>query len=150
MKTRMICGIGAVSLMALSACGGSSAAPALSKADYTAQANAICKDANAKSNAIPEPTSNAEIGPALSKVVTNISTHLTQLKALKNPADIQGDVDAFLTATGKLVEVATKAAQQFSSGDSAGGQATLQDVATANTTADEAATKIGLTDCATN
>lgn len=149
MNVRALLGLGIAAALPLSACGSSSSSGGtLTKDQWLTQANAICQQAHAQTSAIPQPTSAAGVAPALTQTITIVQAAVDNLKALKNPAEIQSDLDAFIKASENTIDIAKKAQSQFAAGDSNGAMATIQQLDTADQASDPLATKLGLTECA--
>ncbi len=87
----------ATAALALAACGSSSS-DTLNKSDLAAKANAICKDYNAKSKAVPQATANdaAQIAAFYAAQQKIISAQIAKLKALKPADDVKDDWNAYL------------------------------------------------------
>ena len=75
--------LGSALAVGVASCGDSG----LSKADYVAQANEICAEADDKTDAIATPTQPADIAPYLEKGVEIQEEALDKLEALEPPAD---------------------------------------------------------------
>ena len=145
MNVRALAGIGLAATFALTACGSSSAAT-LTKADWVTQANAICKDLNDRAAAIT-PKTQAELGPAITKIAQISAEDIGKIKALKPPAEIQSDVTSLLDAYGKANDAFQAAAAKVASGDISGATTHLSTAADAGKAGDPIATRLGATDC---
>lgn len=91
-----------VSALALAAagCGGDGGGgDRLSKEEFASKGNAICADFKKDLDAVPEPTSFAEVLVFVDKATPIFDEHLGQLKALRPPEDLQETRDDFI-ATG--------------------------------------------------
>jgi hypothetical protein len=99
-----------LSLALLAACGGGSSGDgedekALEKADFLAQAEKICADANTALQAEPEPTSPAGISPYFDKLVGIADSTTTDLEQLAADQPDKAEVDRiFLTPLRGQVE----------------------------------------------
>ena len=88
-RRRPVAGIATLGVAALIAgCGGSSAS--LSADEFRTQADAICADYNAKSDALTDPSSPAEYLPSLKAIVPLQDAQLAKLKELKPPSELSG------------------------------------------------------------
>lgn len=86
----------------LAGCGGSDG---LSKSDYVAKAEALCKKANDDIDALTTPSDLTEIGPFLDKLITTADQTTDELVALDPPSDDKADLDGkFLDPLKKQVE----------------------------------------------
>src|SRR4051794_15555552 len=84
----------AVLVAVLAGCGGSSS-KSLSKSEYVARADAICKVVDDKNKAIGSPQSTAEVKSAADQLVPVMRDAMTKLRALPAPPDaIKADVTA--------------------------------------------------------
>ena len=104
--------LGAGALLGLAACGGDD--PSLSVADFTAQANAICADHDAKIGAIvgdlfsTGAPDQAKMQPALDGVLAETEALLAEIDALNEPEELRSGVESFV-AEGRKAAEATKA-----------------------------------------
>jgi hypothetical protein len=144
-NVRLLGAAGAVAALALSACGSSSAAT-LTKADWVTQANAICKDLNTRAEAIA-PKSEADLGPAITKMAQLSAEDITKLAALKPPAEIQADVTTMVTAYQKVNQGFQDAAAKVAAGDTQGASTLMESATEAGKAGDTIATKLGATEC---
>lgn len=86
--------IGAVAFVVLAAgCGGGSR---LSKSDFDAKANAICKRFTAKINAVPAPKSIEQVPAYVGEVEPFIERGVDEIASLKPPHDLQAIYDRWL------------------------------------------------------
>jgi hypothetical protein len=120
----------------------------LSKEDFQQQANAICKKYDEKIKAIGTPTSPADIPAFVEKGIPLIQQGIAELRALRPPADLQGDYDRMLDETAKAIPAARKLADAAAKKDAAAVQEAIQEGNEANTASDQLATKLGLPQCA--
>lgn len=70
----------------------------LAKADYVAQSEAACAKANADLDAVPEPTTPAELEPAFGKILTIADTTTTQLEQLAAAQPDKAELDRIFLA----------------------------------------------------
>jgi thiamine monophosphate kinase len=82
-------------ITALTACGGSDT---LSKADYTKQATAVCKSADSKTNALPQPAAAKDLAPYLVKGTEITESSIGDYKALKPPKELRSKHDTVVKA----------------------------------------------------
>ena len=75
--------LGSALALGLSACGSDG----LSKEEYVAQANEICAEADDKTDALPQPTQPADIGPYLQDGAKIQADAIDKLEELDPPAD---------------------------------------------------------------
>lgn len=109
-----------VPVLLLTACGGGSAdVGSISKADYIAQAEAICMKANTEQAALTTPTAINALAPYVSRIVAIADEATTSLQKLEVPkadaADLQKKVlsplQAQLSAGHTYADEVTKAAK---------------------------------------
>lgn len=136
--------------LALAGCGGSGgkSGGTLTKAEFVAQANAICKDYEARIDALGEPGSVDDLVDLAAKAKPIAESGVAQLRALKPPEELQTRYDEYL-ATGD-VNVALLA--QLGIAAKAGDFAAIEKVGTeGEDNSDKAhgiAAELGLTECA--
>ena len=130
---------------AASACGGDDR---LSQEELHQQANAICAKYDAKINALGSPTSATAIPDYVRRVVPLIRQALTELHALKPPADLEGDYDRMLDETAKTIPAAQSLADAAEKGNAAGVQDALAATRDAYKASNSLATDLGLDECA--
>jgi len=134
--------------LALAGCGGGGAGDTLTKAEFVAQANVICKDYDARITALGEPSTIEDLVGLAEKAKPLAEEAVASLRALKPPAELQGSYDEYLATGGANIEFLAKLGEAASSGDAAA----IQKVGTeAQANADKAhgiAGKLGLTECA--
>lgn len=96
----------------LTACGGDDGGgERLSKADFIAQADAICHDAVVAVQAIPEPSSQEEIDAAFAELDGIFDAMLDDLRGLRPPTEdedtldeLYGKIDEIVALTGELLK----------------------------------------------
>lgn len=92
-------------LLLATACGGSDGPKGLSKADFVAQAEAICKKANADIDALGTPSDLAGIAGFLDKLVKVADDATKALNELDAPEADEADLEAkFLTPMEKQTD----------------------------------------------
>ena len=117
-RSRLLAGfalLGAVALIA--GCGGGGDSDGLSADEFRQQADAICADAQTKSDALTEPTANDQVLGFLQSGLTIQKAQIAKLKALAAPSDLSGD---FGDATGLLdqqVAAISDAADRIEAGE---------------------------------
>lgn len=135
--------------LALAGCGGGgTSGGTLTKAEFVAQANAICKDYEARIDALGEPGSIDDLVDLAAKAKPIAESGVAQLRALKPPEELQTRYDEYL-ATGD-VNVALLA--QLGIAAKAGDFAAIEKIGTeGEDNSDRAhgiAAELGLTECA--
>ena len=101
-------GFAALALVATGCGGGDDSKDqggALSKQDYIAQADRICRESNQKILAVKAPTSATEVVSYVQKALPEIDAALVKLKALEPAAD-KRDVPALTRVTSQGTRIA--------------------------------------------
>jgi hypothetical protein len=147
---RLASTLAAIGLVAFGAgCGGDdNGGGRLSQDEFQTQANAICKEFEAKVEALPEPQNAAELADYADQAKEIFAEGLGRLRDLQPPEDAQADYDAFLDngekAAGRLDELVEAAR----TGDEAALNRVVEQADKEDAEADRMAQRVGLTDCA--
>jgi hypothetical protein len=131
----------------LSACGGGS--KGLSKAQLDAKANAICKTAEAKLNAIPQPTNAMDpkaVAAYFDKVQQLATDMSTRLDALKPASDVKSEWESFIALDDQAVALFSKIRHEADTKDPST-YTDLTGLGPLATKVDAAAAKAGVADC---
>ena len=149
MNRLTITGLSLLAAVSLAAAGcGDDEGDALSKEEFTSQANAICKKYEAESKTLGEPESIEEIPEFADKALALFDEQLGEMRELEPPEELKEDYDAFLKTgdeSKKFVEDLKSAAE---SGDEQQIQQIGEQADEREKSSDALATKIGLTECA--
>lgn len=127
------------------ACGGDDR---LSQEELHQQANAICAKYDEKINALGTPASATAIPDYVGRIVPLLRQALAELRALKPPADLEGDYDRMLDETAKTIPAAQSLADAAEKGNAAGVQDALAATREAYKASNGLATDLGLDKCA--
>lgn len=120
--------LAAASLLVAAGCGGSSSSSdtpatqttaALSADAFRQQADAICKDIDARVEALGEPSSEADLLPYIDKGLALQAEQITRLKALAPPAELKTGFDEALGLLQKQSDIITQARTRISGGEAA-------------------------------
>jgi hypothetical protein len=130
---------------AASACGGDDR---LSQEEFRQQADAICAKYDEKIKALGSPASPAEIPDFVRQGVPLLRQGITELRALKPPAELQDDYDRMLDETAKAIPAAQSLAAAAEKGDAAAVQNAIAAAQAANNASDRLAADLGLDKCA--
>jgi len=136
--------------LALAGCGGGgdSAGGTLTKAEFVAQANAICKDYDARIDALGDPGSIEDLVGLAEKAKPIAEDGVAKLRALKAPEDLQASYDEYLATGDVNIELLVQLGEAAKSGD----VAAIEKIGTeGEDNADKAhgiAAELGLTECA--
>ncbi len=145
----------ALSIGALAGCGGSSDAPAsgdpaMSLEQFVTQVNAVCADAEARSDALAVPTDAADVDGFLIEQINIAKNTADAVAALPAPPEIASSVETMVTTWGEIVALLTTAQDNITAGEdplaALSGLGTEGPALAATVTA--AATEAGLTECA--
>ena len=131
------------------ACGGGGD-DRLSQEEFQKQANAICDKYDSRIQALGTPSSAQEVSGFVDQVIPLLQQGISELRALKPPADVEDDYDRMLDQTEKAVPAAQKLADAAEKNDAAALQEALDEARKADQASDEIATKLGLTGCASS
>jgi hypothetical protein len=128
-------------------CGGGGGGDRLSKEEYIAKADAICKEADDKITALGEPQSFEELANLASEAVTIGEEELSALRALQPPEADEATLNSAYELIGRQLEIAGQIAAAAKEGD----QAKIQELIDQATPLQDEARKIaedyGLTEC---
>jgi type II secretory pathway pseudopilin PulG len=162
-RRRRLAGLAAIGAVALVAgCGGGSddsasssaastaAVAELSADEFRTQANAICADAQTKIDAVPDPTSPADIPTVFSQVLPVAQERLDKLRALDPPADLQGSYDEALDLGQQQLDLGEQISDRIEGGEDATAVFTelepqLEGI---EEQSDAKAAELGITECA--
>ena len=134
--------------LAAAGCGGGESAE-LTRAEFTAKAEAICKQLSAELDEVAgEPTSLEELAPVLDQGLGVLEQGIDDLRDLNAPSAMDDEVGYWigrLELSAKLLAQARDAARD---GDQAKVGVALQAGDEANTQANDEARRLGLQECA--
>ena len=137
----------AVALAAAGCGAGDGGGDRLTKEEYIAQADAICKQANEEIDALGEPATLEEIVTLAASAIEIQEESLAELRALKPPEEDE----ATLNEAYDLVEQQVEVGKQVKAAAEAGDMETIQTLIAENDPLDEQADQIaldyGLTEC---
>jgi hypothetical protein len=140
----------AVALVATAAACGGGGGERLSQEEFKKQANAICEKYDTRIQALQSPSSPAEVSGFVDKVIPLLQQGISELRALKPPAEAEDDYDRMLDETEKAVPAARKLADAAAENDGAAVQEALAEARKADQASDEIAAQLGLTGCASS
>jgi hypothetical protein len=127
--------------------GGGGGGERLTRADYAAQADAICGKYNEQTKALANPSNLSDLADVADKTLPILDNALSDLKKLKPPADEQATADQWLSAVedlkGDLKEIRDKANDK----DLKGVQAVVPKATQHNGKANSLATQLGMRVC---
>jgi len=144
----LVLGAFAVLVAAVAAgCGGGGGGDRLTKEEYIAQADAICKTANEELDALAEPTSMEEIASLAGSAIAIQEDALAKLRELQPPEADQATLDEALDLVGQQVEIGRQVAEAAKAADQAKIEELIAQIDPLNTQADQIATDYGLVEC---
>jgi hypothetical protein len=151
LRAGLIPAVVAVAVALASGCGGDSGGDGqLSTGEFRQQANAICAKYNEKIKALESPSSPEEIGSYVDQVVPLMQKGISELRALRAPAESQDDFNRMLDETEKAIPAAQQLGEAAANNDAAAVQRALKTGQQADAASDRIATDLGLTGCASS
>ena len=150
MRRTLLLSLAGLAALALAGCGGGgdTAGGTLTKAEFVAQANAICKDYDARIDALGDPGSIEDLVGLAEKAKPIAEDGVARLRALKAPENLQASYDEYLATGDANIELLVQLGEAAKSGD----VAAIEKIGTeGEENADKAhgiAAELGLTDCA--
>ncbi len=151
MRRTLLAGLVAALAVAFSAgCGGapdSTPSQALTKADWIAQADAICAGANAQIESLGEPANAGELASLTEKAVLIDDKALASIRALHPPPEIEDQVARALELSEQQNKIARAIADAADKRDQAAVQQLVAELAPLQSEARDIAHEIGLKQC---
>ena len=120
---------------------------ALSKGEFIAKADAICKKYDRKLEALPDPKSIKDIGGLADKAIPIVDNGINELDDLKPPDDLKDQVDHWLDLNKQNLDDFKKLRDAAKDGDAAKTQTLASQISDHEQQTDAAARKIGLKEC---
>jgi hypothetical protein len=100
---------------ALAGCGGDDP-DRLSREEWIASADSICADANQELDALPDPTTPAELAEFTARAVEIAERQLDRLRDLRPPDDAEDDYATMLDLTEEQIGVVRTISEEAESG----------------------------------
>jgi hypothetical protein len=141
----------AVVSMLAAGCGddeGGSGGDALSKEEFTKQANAACKKFDEEGEKLGDPQSVDEIPAYADKALALFDKQLAELRDIKPPEELQDDYDEFLSQGDDAKQFISDLKSAAESKDEEEIKKIAEEADARDQKSDETATKLGLTECA--
>ena len=126
-------------------CGGEDG---VSKADFVAQADGICKRYDEKLAALGEAKDLREAARIAERAVPLIRDGVARLRALQPPDELRALAERWYAVNAKNVELAERLRDAAKRGDLAAAQRTVRETRANERKADGLARKLGLEECA--
>lgn len=136
-----------VVLVLLAGCGGGGGGSRLSEAEFIAAADAICKEYEAKLNAIPAPQSPDEFDEFADKSIPIAKEGRDKLAALNPPEDLQDTFDAWIGQGDRAIELVENLRDAADDADQAKLQQIAQEAEQTNQESNRLASQIGFKEC---
>jgi hypothetical protein len=146
-----------VAAVALAGCGGDDDKGdenSLTKAQFIAQAGAICRDVKRahepyaeKVDALPEGVGLTRVAPLLEATLVQSRKGLARLRSLKSPTADRAQVDAYYGAADALLEAHAQLADAARTDDRAKGEKVAATTGALSSNERRLATAYGLNDC---
>jgi hypothetical protein len=150
MRIRVLALAALAVVAALAAGCGGGGGDRLTKEDYIAKADAICKSANEKLDALPAPESLEDVASLADDAIAIQEDALSQLRDLKPPEADEARLNEAYDLLGQQVEIGRQIAQAAKDGDEAKVQELLGQIDPVNEQADQIAQDYGLAECGNN
>ncbi|MCL4290657.1 MAG: hypothetical protein KJ051_10335 [Thermoleophilia bacterium] len=150
MRVRAAAAVAALALAGVAAgCGGGDGGgDRLTKDEYIAQADAICKAANEKIDALGEPETMEEIATLAADAIEIQEGSLAELRALKPPEEDEATLNEAYALVEQQVEVGKKVKAAAEAGDLEAIQTLIAENEPLDDQADKIAADYGLTELA--
>jgi hypothetical protein len=132
---------------ALAGCGGGGGGDRLSQAEFVRQADALCKEYEAKLDALPTPQSPADIAGFADKAIPIAEEGRDKLGDLNPPENQQDTYDAWLEQGDRSIDIVERLRDAAEDGDQAELQQIAQEAETIDNESTRLANELGLEDC---
>jgi hypothetical protein len=142
--------VAVIAALGVAGCGGGDSNKALSYSDFGKEANAICKDVNAKTDPIGAKLTGqaATDAPVFADLVPEIQKGRDDFAKLKPPEELKPHFDKFLSITDQQIASAKEAEAAAKAGDQAGYVAIVKATGGLQTQSKVEASKLGAAECA--
>jgi hypothetical protein len=142
--------VAVIAALGAAGCGGGDSNKALSYSDFSKEADAICKDVNAKTDPIGAKLTGkvATDAPVFADLIPEIQKGRDDFAKLKAPDELKPHVDNFLSITDQQIASAKKAEAAAKAGDQAGYIAIVKATQPIQAKSKIEASKLGAAECA--
>ncbi len=148
MRVRAAGAVAALALAGVAAgCGGGGGGDRLTKEEYITQADAICKAANEKIDALGEPSSLEEVATLAADAIEIQEASLAELRALKPPEADETKLNEAYALVEQQVGLGQEILEAAEAGDLEKIQEILAEGEPIDDQADAIAAEYGLTEC---
>jgi hypothetical protein len=131
-------------------CGGGGGGGRLTKEGYIAAADAICKEASDKIDALGDPQTAEEVAQLADQVVEISEDQLAQLRALQPPEADEATINEAYDLIEQQIDIARQVGDAARANDPAKIQELVQEGQQINERADQIAVDYGLKECGSN
>jgi hypothetical protein len=114
--------------------------------DFTAKADAICKEFSAKVKAVPRPSDSSQVASYLGQVLPIVQQGVSELRRVKPPPDKAAAYRDYLAGYDQTISLVDQGAN--ANGDVSTQAAVLKQVAGLNNDLNAKASSLGLSECA--
>jgi hypothetical protein len=129
-------------------CGGGGGDDRLSKAEWVAQADTICKRVNDRLEDTEQPETMAELVTVLDQGLKDVDDAVADLRELEPPEEMEEDVDSWLAKVEAASTQIEKARDAAKAQDEKELSAALEEGTRVNDEGNRQARELGLTECA--
>lgn len=136
-----------LALVLVAGCGGGGGGDRLTREQFVAQADAICKRQVARIKAVPQPKTLEELEEYADKVLPLAREEIDQLRELEPPEADEEKVDRMLDEVEATVSAVERIGAAAKSGDQAELQAAIAEGQAADARAERVARELGLKVC---
>jgi hypothetical protein len=136
-----------LALALLSACGGSSSGPRLTKEQFAAKADAICGRYNKQVQALANPSNLKELADVADQTIPILHNAMRDIRKLRPPVSEQDTVDEWFDEVDKLEDDLDEIRDNAEDNDMKGVQAVVPKATAHNRRSNELATELGMTVC---
>jgi hypothetical protein len=138
-----------IATAAAAACGGGGGGDRLSKEEYIAQADAICKEANQKIDALGEPTLE-NFDQYIADAEKIARDQLAKLRSLSPPAEDETTLSHAYDLIEQQIDLALEGSEALKNQDQTKFQQVSSEIDKLNAEADQIAQDYGLQECGTS
>jgi hypothetical protein len=138
-----------LAVVLVAGCGGGGG-KRLSREEYAAKADAVCRKYNEQTKAIENPTNLRDLAKVADKTLPILDNALSDLRKLKPPENEQAKVDEWLAQVENLKGDLTEIRDKAKDNDMQGVQAVVPKADEHNNRSNELATELGMKVCNSN
>lgn len=128
--------------------GGGGSGERLTRADWVAAADAVCRELKERLDDLGEPGDLADLAKLTGKALPIVEDELGRLRELRPPAELQAEVNAWLATGDESLETLRAVGKAADQGDLAAVSRIGAEAQRNEQRSDRLARGLGLTDCA--